>query len=430
MNKTQHMSLFEGLAQDPSYRQYYESNPHSMPIDSSLERLRRYSPFTISFALPTVLDGVVASGGLHDGYLQTNLRSVNGSSPRSSGVGFSSVSKLQKNDTYVEARSRLGNLTSGYSYEQLTEVENTIMAGIATQAYTGNSAQDMAGRNASGLVSEEAGLLDQRIVLDVLRQVKAMAEMPPLLMLINPNNLQLQYQRVQNYSEGTRTGYIYQAWGEGLQTLSVSGVVGAFASGVRSTTEGLTADEIAILPPNVVNAADGGLLRQRRTSTPSGVQYASRDHSASYQQLITLLNIYNSGGLIKDRIGQSKANHMAGSVVLEYDKTAYVGTMKSFSYSFSEDKQLGGLEFSFEFEVKKMFDFSDNSTPLAPYSSTQARRALARPSASTANPATSSGNTDDVITLGGILRNPNTTTPTQDESESEPSGVGFVLNTQ
>ena len=261
MNSVQHMGLFEGLAQDPSYRQVYESNPNSMPIDSSIERLRKYSPFTVSLALPTILDGVVASGGLDDGYLQENLQLVGGErgEVRSSGVGFSSVTKVGKND-YLNAGRGQGVLKD-LTIDHLNVAEATVMAGIASEQLASraqrSSTQESAQREATGLASKEAGFIDQRIVIDTLRQIKEMADTPPLLMLINPNNFQLQYQRIQNYSEATRTGFVYQAWGEGMQTLSISGVIGAFASGVRNSTQGITADEVAILPPNLTSLVGG-----------------------------------------------------------------------------------------------------------------------------------------------------------------------------
>ena len=428
MNSVQHMGLFEGLAQDPSYRQVYESDPNSMPIDSSIERLRKYSPFTVSLALPTILDGVVASGGLDDGYLQENLRLVSslGNSSRtqeyrSSGVAFSSVTKVSKND-YLNAGRGQGSITSALTYSQLNQADATVMAGIASNATRKfSSVEESYNRESTGLASKQAGFIDQRTVIETLRQIKKMADTPPLLMLINPNSFQIQYQRIQNYSEATRAGFVYQAWGEGLQTLSISGVIGAFASGVRNSTQGITADEIAILPPNLTSLVSG--VRETETRVPSGVQYASRNHSAAYQQLIVLLNIYNNGALIRDTIGRSKANLMAGKVVLEYDQIAYLGTMKSFSYSFSEEKQMGGLEFSFEFEVKKMLDFSSDTVSLSKYKSAQAKRILSNPVSATPppNPVVNSG----FQTSGALF----TSAPAEDEEEDVPGGTGFVLNT-
>lgn len=423
MNSVQYMSLFEKLAQDPSYRQSFEADPNSMPIDMSVERLRKYSPFTISFALPTILDGVVASGGFDDGYLQTNLRAIDGNL-RSSGVGFNSVTKIKQNQGYLDAGRGQGSITSDLSSNDIEKAETTVMSGIVSSANArASSTETMANREAVGLVSEEAGFTDQRIVIDILRQLKDMADMPPLLMLINPTSFQLQYQRIQNYSEATRDGFVYQAWGEGLPTISVSCMIGAFASGVRAGTQGLTADEVAILPPNLTSLG-GDTGRQRETNVPSGVQYASRDRSASYQQLITLLNIYNSGALIKDRIGRSKANHMAGKVVLEYDKMAYLGTMKSFSYSFAEEKQMGGLEVSFEFEAKKILDFSTDTASISRYSSTRARQLLTNNAVANApsNPVSGSF----VQTTGASIL---TSAPTTDEESTEPNGTGFILNT-
>jgi hypothetical protein len=111
-----------------------------MPIDSSIERLRKYSPFTVSLALPTILDGVVASGGLDDGYLQENLRLVEdydfGGSPsfRSSGVAFSSVTKVAKND-YLNSGRGQGSITSDLTYYALEQADATVMSGIASNAY-------------------------------------------------------------------------------------------------------------------------------------------------------------------------------------------------------------------------------------------------------------------------------------------------------
>ena len=113
---------------------------------------------------------------------------------------------------------------------------------------------------------------------------------------------------------------------------------------------------------------------------------------------------------------------MAGKVVLEYDQIAYVGTMKSFSYSFSEEKQMGGLEFSFEFEVKKMLDFSTDKSSVSRYKSEQAKRLLTNPILATPppNPVVNSG----FQTSGEVFNSD----PPENEEEDVPGGTGFVLN--
>ena len=85
---------------------------------------------------------------------------------------------------------------------------------------------------------------------------------------------------------------------------------------------------------------------------------------------------------------------------------------------------MGGLEVSFEFEAKKILDFSTDTASISRYSSTRARQLLTNNAVANApsNPVSGSF----VQTTGASVL---TSAPTTDEENAEPNGTGFILNT-
>jgi hypothetical protein len=179
--------------------------------------------------------------------------------------------------------------------------------------------------------------------LSILLQLRRMMDVPPLMLYINPTSFSVTHTKIAQLQERSRYGYIYQAWGEELVKVSFSCVIGAFIAGKRD----------------------------RSQVVASGVQYASKRDSASFQQLMAVFAMYQSSGYIQDTTApatgrQSRANLLIGNTAIEYDQNVYVGHMDSFSYGEEEAGQNGGMKFEIDFTAIKVFDNSQASSSITP----------------------------------------------------------------
>lgn len=188
---------------------------------------------------------------------------------------------------------------------------------------------DPKGQGGPGRIGAPA-IADVYTAVDIWMQVRALLKTPPLILLINPQTLSMSYTKKQQYTERTRYGFIFQAWGEEQPKLSIEARCGAFVSGGR------------------------------------GVQWASRRDSAAWQNLATAFQFYRHNGYIHDTVGKSNAHHFVGALSIHYDGWVYYGNMESFNYSFEEGQQRGGITFSMEFIVNAMVDTSKASTVVTP----------------------------------------------------------------
>lgn len=174
-------------------------------------------------------------------------------------------------------------------------------------------------------------IADLEQALDIVTQLAAIQNSPPLVLLINPSNLSMQFTRIHQFSDRSRYGYIYQAWGEDQPRLSINAKCGAFVSGGR------------------------------------GVQMASMQDSASWQNLMSLFRLYRSNGYLYDTLGKSNAHLFVGGLSIHYDGWIYYGNMESFNWTYDEQaNQLGGVEFSMEFVCSMMIDASSQTTNVSP----------------------------------------------------------------
>jgi hypothetical protein len=180
---------------------------------------------------------------------------------------------------------------------------------------------------------EKPGIADAMVAVDIASQLDTILKTPPLTLLINPASFSVQYTKVHQFSQRTRYGYEYQAYGEDQPTLTISGSIGAFiAGGVSGELEPFT-------------------------TTPTGVQFASKRNSAAYQNLMALLGFYKNAGYICDTVYRTHAYHMIGAIAIDYDQWVYVGHMNSFSWGYDQaETQNGKISFDLEFKVSQMFD--------------------------------------------------------------------------
>jgi len=216
--------------------------------------------------------------------------------------------------------------------------------------FISNSARNQAiSRNvpASSHLRIVPALSNDAAALSILLQLKQMMDIPPICLYINPTNFTVSHAKIAQFQERSRYGYIYQAWGEELTKVSFSCQIGAFIAGRGSRTQ---------------------------TGVASGVQYASKRDSASFQQLMSVFGLYQSSGYIQDTTAnstgrRSRANLLVGNTSIEYDQTVYVGHMDSFSYSEEETIQNGGIKFDIEFTAVKVYDVAQPKSSISPENS-------------------------------------------------------------
>lgn len=207
---------------------------------------------------------------------------------------------------------------------------------------------------------------DVMVAADIAVQIDTIFNTPPLVLLINPNNMSIQFNRLHQFTERTRYGYIYQVWGEDQPRLSISGTTGAWISGAA---------------PNDIQRAAVAANNRGQNSSVSGVQWASKQDSASWQNLMSLFGFYMNNGYIFDTVGKSYAHHFVGAIAIKYDHWVYIGNINNFNFGYEEAKQYGGMAFNFDFTVTQMFDTSSPVTQV---------RQMRAPTASPSDPRYSS----------------------------------------
>lgn len=225
-----------------------------------------------------------------------------------------------------------------------------------------------AGQIISGATAttERAVIVDSKTAADIAYQVERILQAPPLTLLVNPNQFSVTYGTVQQYSNRTRNGFIFERWGESQAVVSFGGSTGAFISGANPVASNPAATS---------------------TSTPTGVQYISKRDSAAYQNFISLFQFYRNNGYIYDTINGSEAHLMVGAVAIDYDQFTYVGNIDSFEYSYS-DQSPHRIEWSMEFTAGQIFDSAQapvlvqpmvSPTPNPAYPNSRARSNVSRP---------------------------------------------------
>lgn len=306
-------SEYDGIMLGPDYSYSYEQQP-GKPVDGSVSLPRKLSPFTIRFVLPELV-------GENTG-VDVNL------------IGRAANSAEANNEFANQARDRFGipRVTSGSN--QLTALRAEYSAG---QLLTNKSA-----------ITTRSVMTDSATLADIRYQVERLLTVPPLTLLVNPNNMQVSYSPVQNHSDLTRKGYVFQRWGEEQPSISFSGSTGAFTAG---------SNVISSLSP--------------QSAGPNGVQFASKRDSAAFQNFVSLYQIYRSNGYIYDSLGESNAMLMVGAIAIDYDQFTYVGHIESFSYAYQAESP-HRIEWSMDFKVSKMYDHATSPVVVLPQASPSA----------------------------------------------------------
>lgn len=350
-------SRYDGLSAGPRFEYSFETQV-GIPVDGSNALLRELSPFTLRILPPDALLATAFNGGLETnnaGAARATSQSVNLISAVASGADLSKVAK-----GLGEALARVTAI------EATTEVLESFVS----------SGQFLANQGGSYFPT----IADAVVAADIALQVRRALEMPPLTLLINPKEMNINYTNIQSYVSRTRFGYVFERWGEEQPTISFSGSTGAFIAGVaRANGTDPFADQVT-----------------NTTSGPSGVQFASKRDSAAWQNLMALYQFYRNNGYIFDNANGTEAHQFIGTIAIDYDQWTYVGTIESFEYSYEENIQ-HRMEWSIEFRVSAMFDNGETTAVVLPQIA---------PTSSPSSPtfsANSARNNRNNLTFGEIL---------------------------
>lgn len=334
---------YQGLHTSVGIELEYETQ-NNIPVDSSNANLRNFSPFIIRPRIPEVLQGVEL---LRSTTEETSIGSIinpdtgdTENIPKRDVNAFNTSSSVYgKNKTLSRRKNSAQRFQIGGSDQRVTEKIRSNVADLNTFILNG----EVRNSNNSSYYSD-VRFVDQMAAADIAAQAILLQNVPPLTLLINPNSMSISYQQVSQYSERTRFAYIYHAWGEEQPTLSFSGEIGGYMA---------------------ASAGNAG-PNNEETQTVSGLQFASKRDSASFQNLMSLFHLYENNGYIFDRLEGSYAHHLIGNLEIEYDNWLYIGHIQSFDYGYEEDQQNGKMSFDVSFQVSKMIDLHEGSFSVFP----------------------------------------------------------------
>jgi hypothetical protein len=309
---------FQGLQTSNKISIELEPNQTSQ-VDLSDASLRNLSPFMIQVEPPLVY-------GENGGFQNKKINSVTTDFAVGLGMGTDLTGYDQARKAL--AQSGLAGFNSGMSRintRQETVSENG-------QGPAKNSTPTGAKSDNNGNIGQPA-IADVYTAIDIASQLSAMVNTPPLVLLINPTTMAMAYNKIQQYQERTRYGFVLQAWGEDQPKMSITARCGAFVSGER------------------------------------GVQFASRRDSVAWQNLMNAFQMFRNAGYIHDTVGKSNAHHMIGSLSIRYDGWIYYGNMETFTFTVDEEHMNGGIEFSMDFVVSAMVDTGQSTFVVSPMKS-------------------------------------------------------------
>lgn len=303
-------------ASDESTFTYTEST--AQPMLSANQRLRNYSPFTLRVMPPLLyLDNPSVLSGTEKGNVNMGLYDSAISNNSNFANFISTVSSYNQPNGTATTFSQANN-------PNFASTESTSLGARPTTKLSADKQSDQ---------MFESAITDFQVAEEIASQLDTILQAPPITMYINPNSFAVSYTKKHQFTERTRYGFIYQAWGEDQPKIAVSGRIGSFVCGKG----------------------------QSSVASPSGTQFGSKLDSASFQQLMALLTLYKNNGYIYDLMGKSNAHHLVGCIALEYDKYTYFGHFESFEWGYEETNQNGGLNYSFNFIVSRMYDNSQTS---------------------------------------------------------------------
>lgn len=322
------------LTTDPAFAREYQTTT-AVPLNGADKTAPLYSPFVIRPILPSCVNGsgtMAVNETVRGAPIRQGLRASNrdptdyGSATASSQGeygGYGNLLSLGGGIPGLKASSVQG-LRTAYNQAQFSNR----YSGAVRSALRGSRNEPD-----TRIISTSA---TEANVLSTLLQLKELMTVPPLLLLINPTSLSRNYTKVSQFTERTRNGNVYQTWGENPPTVTIEMRVGAWVT--------------------------GGTNR----NNSRGVSRASRAESASFGQMMSVLNLFMNGGHVYDDSTGARRISLVGNVAMEYDGWVWVGHLDSCSYTEDETNQHGGITLTMEFGSIAEYDYSSNSRTVRP----------------------------------------------------------------
>lgn len=333
MKPTQPARYFEGLSTNSNFEREYQTQA-TVPVDGANNFLRTLSPFVIRALPPLIFSD--ASNTLRVSQPTLDLNEAGNANVAATRNPTSySGALLGERRTDPSASSYQALLNAGLNIPGMERNVQQIAAAYHNIALSAAANSQFGGER----TTVTPAITNDNTGISILRQLRRLLDTPPLVLLINPTSFSVQHAKIAQFQERSRYGYIYQAWGEELVKLSISCQVGAFTTGKSNPSQ---------------------------TGVPSGVQFASKNDSAAFQQLMAMMTMFQSSAYIVDTVQNSKANYMVGNIAIEYDQNVYVGHMDSFSYSYDEMEQNGGMKFDIDFTAVRTYDVATPKSAIAP----------------------------------------------------------------
>ena len=171
-------------------------------------------------------------------------------------------------------------------------------------------------------------------ILATQMALDAMANTPPLQLLVNPQSFKLSSEKIISDGGFTREGPIIEHWGDQQDKIEASGKLAAFMA-------------VDANPPVASGPTGGG----------PGLTRVARNYSASYQNFLSLYLLYrNNGGLYTKGLEDKLLTRLSlvRSIYIYYDSVMYIGSFDSFTIT-ETDSNPYSLEYSYQFTVRASF---------------------------------------------------------------------------
>lgn len=317
-----------------------------IPLYGSRSDLRTYSPFVIRVVLPSIL------GGDRTTMLQTGLAperappTLEAPTVRSSNQNMNYSGAMQDPSVDPSGAGAYKSLVNkGLALPGLTEASEVSLEDAYNQAiFQQQFSQQQRNVNTSPASARNGGetpaMTNDTTALSLALQIKRLSKIPPLVMLINPSSMKVDYTKGSQNQNRNRYGFVYEAWGEEFPKVSFTFKIGAYTAGLANVSQ--------------------------RGSVVSGTQRASRNDSAAYQQLMNLLALYQGGTYLQDTEQNTRAFPMVGNLAIEYDQKVYVGHMESLNFTDDDQHQHGNIEVSVDFVANKIYDLASQPGEISP----------------------------------------------------------------
>ena len=319
-------AAYSGLSSERTETTYQDQQ--NFPISGEKKELRKYSPFTISLIPPKEITDLNKTTSTNkDPYSWSGLGKL--ATKIEDTMTMPAEDRRYFSSAWSGDEARLGERAKAASKLE------TALSELSVLSYEGSLSAQTEHHISGRSLTNVTPLLSVANIADIYHQLIEMFRTPPLVLLINPQSMNVTYSKIQAHQERTRYGYIFQAWGEQLPVINFAGRIGAYVS-----TE-----------------SDSGrrqFMSVEKTTHPSGVQESSRHMSPAYQNLMNLMKLYKNNGYIRDTVGASQANHLIGAVEIAYDGVRYIGHFDKLEYTFEEQGNLGGVSFSFDFTATEI----------------------------------------------------------------------------